>query len=102
MSGWVAAEAASRVGAHGVFLLAPALYVPGYPSQAPEVPAAGTEIVHSWNDEVISCDNAIRCARVRRCSLHLIDGDHRLNARVPLLCDLFGAFLKRCVSDPAH
>lgn len=35
MGGWVAAEASAWVDAHGVFLLAPALYMPGYPTQAP-------------------------------------------------------------------
>lgn len=96
MGGWVAAEAAAQAGAHGVFLLAPALYMPGYPSQAPQVPAARTEIVHGWDDEVIPCENAIRFARVRGCTLHLVEGDHRLNARIPLLRELFDAFLARC------
>lgn len=96
MGGWVAAEAAMRLGADGVFLLAPALCMPGYPSQEPEVPAARTEIVHGWDDEVIPCENAIRFARLRGCTLHLVRGDHRLNARIPLLCELFGAFLSRC------
>jgi predicted esterase len=96
MGGWVAAEASARLGAHGVFLLAPALGMPGYPSQAPAVPAGRTEIVHGWDDEVIPCGNAIRFARLRRCTLHLVEGDHRLNSRIPLLCELFGAFLSRC------
>lgn len=95
MGGWVAAEAAQRVGAHGVFLLAPALCVPGYPSQEPVVPAMRTEIVHGWDDAVIPCDNAIRFARLRQCTLHLIQDDHRLNARIPLLRALFDAFLAR-------
>ena len=96
MGGWVAAEAAARLGAHGVFLLAPALYVPAYPTQDPVVPAQRTEIVHGWDDEVIPCDNAILFARLRQCTLHLVQGDHRLNARIPLLRELFGAFLARC------
>jgi pimeloyl-ACP methyl ester carboxylesterase len=99
MGGWVTAEAAARVGAHGVFLLAPALFMPGYPSEAPIVPAAHTEIVHGWDDEVIPCDNAIRFARQRRCTLHLVHGDHRLNARIPLLRELFDAFLSRCATS---
>jgi predicted esterase YcpF (UPF0227 family) len=98
MGGWVAAEAAERLGAHGVFLLAPALYMPGYPTQDPVVPAARTEIVHGWNDEVIQCENAIRFARLRQCTLHLVQGDHRLNTRIPLLRELFDAFLARCAA----
>jgi pimeloyl-ACP methyl ester carboxylesterase len=96
MGGWVAAEAAARLNARGVFLLAPALYIPTYPSQAPMVPAERSEIVHGWGDEVIPCDNAIRFARERQCTLHLVQGDHRLNARIPLLRALFDTFLLRC------
>jgi pimeloyl-ACP methyl ester carboxylesterase len=95
MGGWVAAHAAESTGAHAVFLLAPALYVPGYPGAAPDVPADGTEIVHAWDDEVIPCEHAIRFARLRQCTLHLVQGDHRLNTRLPLLCELFDAFLHR-------
>jgi alpha/beta superfamily hydrolase len=96
MGGWVAAQAAMRTAAHGVFLLAPAVYVPGYPSQAPDVPRGRTEIVHGWHDEMIPWENAIRFARLRQCTLHLIPGDHRLNDRLPLLCELFNTFLGRC------
>jgi hypothetical protein len=60
------------------------------------VPAARSEIVHGWGDEVIPCDNAIRFARERQCTLHLVQGVHRLNARIPLLRELFDAFLLRC------
>lgn len=96
MGGWVAAEAAAPLGVHGVFLLAPALGMPGYPTQAPPVPAARTEIVHGWADEVIPCENAIQFARLRGCTLHLVEGDHRLDGRIPLLRELFDAFLSRC------
>jgi len=53
MGGWFAAEAAGRLDACGVFLLAPADFIPTYPTQDPHVPAGRTEIVHSWDDEVI-------------------------------------------------
>jgi pimeloyl-ACP methyl ester carboxylesterase len=95
MGGWVAAEAAARLGAQGLFLLAPALYMPGYPTEAPPVPAGSTEIVHGWDDAVIPYANAVRFARKHRCTLHLVRDDHRLNACIPLLRDLFGAFLAR-------
>jgi len=72
MGGWVAAEASAWVDAHGVFLLAPARYMPGYPTQAPAILATHAEIVHGWDDEVIPCENAIRFARLRRCTLHLV------------------------------
>lgn len=55
--------------------------------------AERTEIVHGRDDEFIPCENAIRFARLRGCTLHRVQGDHRLNARIPLLRALFGAFL---------
>jgi len=97
MGGWVAAEAAQQLDVRGVFLLAPAVYMPGYPSQEPVVPGERTEIVHGWNDSVIPYEHAVRFARLRQCTLHLVQGDHRLTARIPLLQELFGAFLKKCV-----
>lgn len=99
MGGWVAAEASGWVDADGVFLLAPALYMPDYPTPAPAILADHAEIVHGWDDEVIPCENSIRFARLRGCTLHLVPGDHRLNSRIPLLCELFGTFLSRCAGS---
>ena len=96
MGGWVAAEAAQRLGVRGVFLIAPAVYMTGYPSQEPLVGGDRTEIVHGWNDEVIPYENAVRFARLRQCTLHLVPGDHRLSACIPLLRTLFSAFLTQC------
>jgi surfactin synthase thioesterase subunit len=98
MGGWVAAEASAWLDAHGVFLLAPAFYMPGYPTEAPAILASHAEIVHGWDDEVIPCGHAIRFARLRGCTLHLVQDDHRLNSRIPLLRELFGAFLSRCAA----
>lgn len=97
MGGWVAAEAAQRLAVRGAFLLAPAVYMPSYPSQEPAVTGEHTEIVHGWDDEVIPYDRAVRFARLRQCTLHLVPGDHRLTAKIPLLCELFTAFLGKVV-----
>ena len=58
--------------------------------------AAHAEIVHGWDDEVILCEHAIRFAQLRGCALHLVPDGHRLDASIPLLSELFGAFLSRC------
>lgn len=95
MGGWVAAEASRQLGASGLFLLAPAVHMAGYPSQAPIVPHAHTEIVHGWDDDVIPYDHAVRFARSSGCTLHLVQGDHRLSTQIPLLCELFASFLRK-------
>ena len=99
MGGWVAAEAVQRLPVHGVFLLAPALYMPGYPSQEPVVPGEHTEIVHGWDDEIIPYENSVRFARLRQCTLHLVQDNHRLSNCIPQLCKLFAAFLERAASQ---
>lgn len=99
MGGWVAAEAAQRLHVHGVFLLAPALYMAGYPSQEPVVLGEHTEIVHGWDDEIIPYENSVRFARLRQCTLHLVQDNHRLSNCIPQLCKLFAAFLERAASQ---
>ncbi|HZW13926.1 MAG TPA: YqiA/YcfP family alpha/beta fold hydrolase [Noviherbaspirillum sp.] len=95
MGGWVAAEAATRIEVAGVFLLAPALFMPSYPSQQPVPIRAALEIVHGWGDDVIPVDHSIRFAQAARCALHLLDADHRLNDCIPTLEGLFRQFLER-------
>ncbi|MBK4735239.1 YqiA/YcfP family alpha/beta fold hydrolase [Noviherbaspirillum pedocola] len=95
MGGWVAAEACTRLDAKGLFLLAPALHMPGYPTQDPAVSGRHVEIVHGWNDAVIPYENSIRFAREHQCTLHLVESDHRLNDCIPLLCGWFESFLQR-------
>lgn len=96
MGGWVAAEASARVDAYGVFLLAPALYMPTYPTQAPALLADHAAIVHGWDDDVIPCEHSIRYARQQRCTLHLVQDGHRLDRQLDTLCQLFDAFMARC------
>jgi pimeloyl-ACP methyl ester carboxylesterase len=94
MGGWVAARAACLLPVRQAFLLAPALYMPGYPELAP-APPVPVEIVHGWQDEVIPAAHAIRYARLHHATLHLLEGDHRLTGCIPQLCQLFGAMLER-------
>ena len=73
MGGYVALVAAERVAAQGLFLLAPALFMPGYQRQTYRS-SKNIEIVHGWSDEVIPPEHSIKFARASNCSLHLISG----------------------------
>ena len=95
MGGWVAAEAAAHIDALGVFLLAPAFGVPGYPELTRRKSEMPTEIVHGWADDVIPYPHSVAYARVNDCTLHLIHGDHRLDGQIEVLGDLFERFLHR-------
>ena len=80
MGGYVAAAAATTVAARGVFLLAPAFFIPGFPDFEP--PSIPTEIVHGWHDDVVPPENSIRYAKGSAATLHLVDGDHRLTENI--------------------
>lgn len=96
MGGHVATAAAPAVGAAGLFVLAPAFYMPGYESLTPAAPAIPISIVHGWRDEVVPVDNSIRYARACRATLHIVDGDHRLSDNIDEINDYLRLFIGRC------
>ena len=101
MGGYVSTVASADLKPNGLFLLAPAFYLPGYGCQDP-VPHAGTSlIVHGWGDDVVPPSNSIRFVRQHGCALHLLAGDHRLNAALPAIEPLFGLFLQGILDTPA-
>jgi hypothetical protein len=95
MGAYVALVASELLPVHGVFLLAPALYVPGFGQQYYRSICRDVEIVHGWSDAVCPPETSIRFARETECTLHLISGDHRLNTSLPVVLGLFEQFLNR-------
>lgn len=94
MGGHVATAAAARLGAAGIFVLAPAYYMPGYESLTPPAPDMPITIIHGWNDDVVPVENSIRFAKECRASLHILDGDHRLAANIDDINDLLTRFIE--------
>src|SRR5574343_2108533 len=101
MGGYVSAMAASSLAPDGLFLIAAALYFPGYDREPPAPPAL-TRIVHGWGDDVVDPDKAIRYARRHRAALSLIDGDHTLNERLPELSVLLVELLQQARLHAAY
>jgi predicted alpha/beta-hydrolase family hydrolase len=97
MGGHVATAAAEAVGAVGLFVLAPAYYMPGYETRTPKAPDIPTTIVHGWHDDIVPVDNSIRFARESAATLHIVDGDHRLTANISAINE----YLERFVRDIA-
>ncbi len=93
MGGYVSLVAAAEFAVKGLFLLAPALFIPGYEVHDYRPSCPEIEIVHGWSDEVISPDHSIRFAKDNNCTLHLIAGDHRLNTSLGQVEKLFKNFL---------
>ena len=97
MGGYVATVASAVLKPRGLFLMAPAFYMPGYAEQNPVPHAPVVSIVHGWGDDVIPVEHSIRFARqfsaATRLELHIIEDDHRLSAELDFVAILFARFL---------
>ncbi len=82
MGGHVATAAAAALGAAGLFVLAPAFYMPGFESLTPTAPDLPTSIVHGWNDDIVPVENSIRFAKTCNADLHILDAGHRLTGSI--------------------
>jgi len=82
MGGHVATAAAGPLEAAGLFVLAPAYYMPGYEDLMPGPPGMPICIVHGWRDDVVPVENSIRFAKSCSAELHLLDGGHRLTENI--------------------
>jgi pimeloyl-ACP methyl ester carboxylesterase len=94
MGGHVSAAAAGRVAARGLFLLAPAFYMPGFEAHTPQEVAVPTAIVHGWHDDVVPVENSIRWAREHEAVLHILNSGHRLEDQIEAICILLREFLR--------
>ncbi len=101
MGGFVAAAVAAAQPARGLFLMAPAFYVPGYEQYVPPPPRCPVTIVHGWHDDVVPWEGSVRYAAAGCAQLTLLDGDHRLTANLPQLTRLFALFLAEIEEMPA-
>jgi alpha/beta superfamily hydrolase len=93
MGGHVAAAAAPTLKPAGLFVLAPAFYMPGFEAYTPQDVDCPTVIVHGWRDDIVLVDNSIRWAREHLAALHLLDSDHRLEDQIETVCRLLEAFI---------
>jgi surfactin synthase thioesterase subunit len=99
MGGHVATAAAAAVAARGLFVLAPAYYMPGYETLTPAAPSIPIEIVHGWHDDVVPVEHSIRFAKACAATLHLVDGDHRLAANIDEITDYLRRFVQNVAND---
>jgi surfactin synthase thioesterase subunit len=97
MGGHVATAAAAN--ALGLFVVAPAFFVPGYEGLTPKVPACPVTVVHGWHDEVIPWQNSVRFAADSHAKLVLLDGDHGLIGTLDEVCRQFTFFLESVTAD---
>jgi pimeloyl-ACP methyl ester carboxylesterase len=93
MGGHVSGAAAARIKPRGVFLLAPAFYMPGYEAHTPQDVACATAVVHGWHDDIVPVENSVRWAGEHAAALHLLDSGHRLEDQIEVICRLLRGFL---------
>jgi predicted esterase len=98
MGGNVATAAAKPVAAAGLFVLAPAYYMPGFDDLTPLAPNIPIEIVHGWHDDIVPPENSIRFAKACAATLHLVDGDHRLTKNIDEINFFLEHFINRIAS----
>ncbi len=95
MGGYVAAAAAATLRPAGLFLLAPAVYMPGLEAYTPHNVQAPCVVVHGWRDDIVPVESGVRWAREHRAALHVLDSDHRLEDQIEVICELLRAFLRK-------
>ncbi len=93
---YVATVTSEIIKPKGLFLIAPAFYLPGYQCTQFNPYADLIEVFHGWEDEVVPPENAWRFCQQHRASLHLYNADHRLLSILPIMADAFDRFLDGC------
>jgi len=94
MGGYVSAMACAALKPRALFLMAPALYFPGWDEEPQECPR-DTVVAHGWHDDIVPVERSLRFARPRGAALHLLDSGHTLNDRLDALVLVFEDLLKR-------
>ena len=95
LGGVISVFAAKQVQVEGLFLLAPAVYWPGYEDRDHRVSVPFIEVVHGWADDIVPFELSQRFAQEHRASLHLLDDDHLLHVQLDQVGHLLRHFLKR-------
>lgn len=99
MGGYVAAQACAALKPDALFLMAPALYFPGWDEEPEGVPR-DTVVVHGWGDDVVPAERSLRFAGRHRAALHLLDAGHGLSEVLEDIAALFEAQLLRLQQTP--
>lgn len=87
--------ASAAIPVRGLFLLAPAIDIPDYPPYRLGCGGNAIEVVHGWKDSLIPVENVFRFCHERKCTLHLLDDEHRLQNRLDQVGDYLKSFLNR-------
>ena len=93
MGAYVATVAAETIKPSGLFLLAPAFYLPGYLRTEFNPQADHTRVIHGWQDDIVPPEHAWRFCQKHQIRLMMLNSDHRLISELPVLAEEFERFL---------
>lgn len=99
LGGYVAASASEKLKPKGLFLMAPAVNMPGFGRKTPQPRAEVMTAVHGWHDDVVPADGVIAFCRQYGIGLHLLDCGHTLKRRLADVEALFEVFLSQVVNS---
>ena len=88
-----AAEVCQNV--RGLFLIAPALYLPHYPARKYRDDLINVEIIHGWSDDTVIYEHSLRYAKALNATLHLIAGNHVIRSQAFRVKEIFDNYLNR-------
>lgn len=102
MGGYVSVAAACEVADNnksanhrlkGLFLMVPAVYLPGYGRQDFSTELPRMSIVHAWGDDIVPYENSLRLAQQHQADYHVFAGGHRLSEPIEDVKRVFSAFI---------
>lgn len=94
MGGYVSVVASEVIKPLGLFLIAPAFYLPGYARSEFKPATRHIEVYHGWQDDVVPPQNVWRFCQSHHARLHMHDADHRLLSILPIMANGFEQFLQ--------
>lgn len=100
MGGYVSAMASSALQPQALFLMAPALYFPGWDQEPAGIPRRCT-VVHGWHDNIVPLAQAQRFAQKNAAALHVLNSDHGLNDQLDMLDLLLDRLLLEVLTEAA-
>lgn len=102
MGGYVSTVVANEMPVAGLFLMAPALWMPAeeYTVQSYQPKTEHIEITHGLNDDIVPFENSVRFAKEHvGTTLHLVPDDHRLSGSHQFLEYQFKRFLEEIINQ---
>ncbi len=99
MGSYVSIAASQKLQPNGLFLLAPAVCMAGYPESKPTPVADNILVIHGWFDEIVPAESVIGYCRQHQIESVFVNDSHRLLNSVPRIEQLLSLFLQQILCN---